>query len=889
MPFHIRKFKTGWRVYDDKGKSYSKKPLSKMRATAQLRALYANIPEEKMFRGSGYCVMDKDMYLDGEGFFSDFFDKVKKTTSQIIQRVKDVSKGIRLGYSPKCRAMLDQYGNFIITEIYIRRKPIEKVLDKVLDAISMGKWSEAKFSLAYDSMFHLSMVFALRPPKGRGVVYMMVEKNQVINMEELTYRQVISVPHLSFEPPRGLTFRGVMNRAQDMNGNNFWTYDAFQNNCQMFIAGILQANGLLTTGLRAFILQNVEGMITQLPNYVQPVARGITDIAALADVALQGGAVIKMPVKKFVAEHKKLVKLLNESASKLGAEGAEQSAELKKMTGGVMYQSDKDEILQQLRNVEEWDDLDRIFERLLRLTDDAGRRRSLRDFRREFNQLRDNPMTLTLPSNFAYNLRRWVEDNLPFTPGSRPLITPPPERRGSGKGGMMRPTIDTSVKNPHPTTLSASKISELRDKVDFEDDMSKEDQWKVIREVLTYLLSDKSFLQTSTDQMDISSAMAEMPRNPKHGNPYTWGNVIRNVLDRLEPTSSGSGKSRRISVYQTSPASTIFKHILRLAKERGLTGSEMKEAILQATEGDLDLAKEVEDEFNRRGADIAQMDTLVTLNELIQFNQFEDPEDGEETETESETEGGRVLKGGVMYEDDYAQLVYELSRVNDWSDLRPIIRRIGQMFNGTQFAPVIQRHLVAITGNPTPQGAAVDINRLIGALPRITGDRHPDPRPGTPDPGELGRRPSTPSTASVGTEPSRPSSADSQRTVRAGQGKPKKLKGGARRFYARQVEVPTLQWVIWDSDLDQEYEEDDRIPTFEMKSQAEAYIEDILSGVIAQERREREQAIEEGARAGTPPRSRPAPSGPPPAPKRGRGGSKKKVQVTFKIKSSRRG
>lgn len=45
MPFKLEKSGNGYFVVDDKGKKYSEKPLPKKRATAQLRALYANSPE----------------------------------------------------------------------------------------------------------------------------------------------------------------------------------------------------------------------------------------------------------------------------------------------------------------------------------------------------------------------------------------------------------------------------------------------------------------------------------------------------------------------------------------------------------------------------------------------------------------------------------------------------------------------------------------------------------------------------------------------------------------------------------------------------------------------------------------------------------------------------
>lgn len=335
----VKRFKTGWRVYDDKGKSYSKKPLSKKTATAQLRALYANVPEARTFKGSGYCCMDKDMYLDGDGFFSDFFNKVKDVAKGVISRVKGVSKGIRKELQPKARSLMDTYGDYIITNIFIRRKPIFDVLDKVLNILSLGKLAEAKAKYNYDKLFHLSMVFAVRPPDrpsgSGGAAYIKVEKNEVPDFEVYNYKQVISQPYMQFGVPCCITLREAIENAHKLMGPNFYTYDAFTNNCQVFIASILKANGLLTQNLNDFIMQDTEGILKQLPSYIQPLARKITDIGGLANVALEGEGKgsIMMSAKSFIAEHKKLVKLLNDTANKLSREAKDQSSEAKARTG----------------------------------------------------------------------------------------------------------------------------------------------------------------------------------------------------------------------------------------------------------------------------------------------------------------------------------------------------------------------------------------------------------------------------------------------------------------------------------------------------------------------------------------------------------------------------
>ena len=85
-----------------------------------------------------------------------------------------------------------------------------------------------------------------------------------------------------------------MARTQSFYGEGYFKYDAFRDNCQAFINSILTANELNTPRIHAFVLQDTASIVKGLPDYVSPFARLTTNIAGLADRAIQGeGAVPK--------------------------------------------------------------------------------------------------------------------------------------------------------------------------------------------------------------------------------------------------------------------------------------------------------------------------------------------------------------------------------------------------------------------------------------------------------------------------------------------------------------------------------------------------------------------------------------------------------------------
>ena len=265
--FYVVKFKYGWRVEDSSGKAYSKSPMTKKKATEQQKALYANI--------------------SGKGFIGDATTKLKSVAGKVVERVQSVLKGVRNNYPPYTRQMLTKYGNWNVIGLKVRREPIKAMLNQVLDAITLGKWSKAKDELAYDKVFHLSLIVTLQSPTTNETNDILVEKNEVINMAD-NYDVNNNQEYFIVPVTRRFTLNTMMNSAQRLGGKDFFKYNAFTNNCQMFIDLLLNAVGLNSPQAKEFILQSTEELAKRLPEYTPAVAQVTTDIAGLANVALYG-------------------------------------------------------------------------------------------------------------------------------------------------------------------------------------------------------------------------------------------------------------------------------------------------------------------------------------------------------------------------------------------------------------------------------------------------------------------------------------------------------------------------------------------------------------------------------------------------------------------------
>lgn len=309
MPYNIIKVSKGWKVIDDKGRFYSKKPITKAMARLQQKALYAaenrKLSGGTLANGVVPVYVDNHLFLVGDGWLSNALARVKQTARKAFSAVATpilntvatiTSRAIRKDYPPKARETLARLGNGTVYDILLIREPIQSFIDKALNIISLGRWNEAKRNLNYDKLFHLSMIVRLTMPDGQQK-NVKIEKNEVINItdsftskEQSSFGQgtPASTETYNVPVPCCITLQELMDRAAHTVGESFFQYDAFTNNCQYFISNILTANGLATPQILAWVQQSADQLLLQLPSYVSPFARLTTNIAGLANLALEG-------------------------------------------------------------------------------------------------------------------------------------------------------------------------------------------------------------------------------------------------------------------------------------------------------------------------------------------------------------------------------------------------------------------------------------------------------------------------------------------------------------------------------------------------------------------------------------------------------------------------
>jgi hypothetical protein len=234
-----------------------------------------------------------DEDIEGGGIF-DFLkssaQKVKDLASNVGKRITGTILG-RNDYPPAERTLILKYGNMPIKSICIYREPLEKSVNTLTNVLSAGQMGQLKQKYGFDDMYHLFMVITVQESQDK-LVPILIEKNEVINIHEYpNIKSNAQKLELHLSPKFNYTFKQFLDNGQRVMGSRYFTYDPFDNNCQVFISSLISANPPLeqdNPNANKFILQDVQGLKTDLNPISKALFRGTTGLAGRMNVFLKG-------------------------------------------------------------------------------------------------------------------------------------------------------------------------------------------------------------------------------------------------------------------------------------------------------------------------------------------------------------------------------------------------------------------------------------------------------------------------------------------------------------------------------------------------------------------------------------------------------------------------
>ncbi len=203
-----------------------------------------------------------------------------------LEELKRVlTEGIRKHGSPQFRRTLAEFSEYEIESIYIGRHPVKRAIQYLANLITLGQLEKNKKLLNYDDIYHLYMLIRVR--KNGNEVIIKLHKEEVVELVQLDramYEALQAPEHQGFAVniPTNIPFGQFMQKAIQLQGESFWSYDAIKNNCQNFIMSTLRANGIgLSKQQITFIRQDAFTLVGKSP-IMSSILKRITDLGAIA-------------------------------------------------------------------------------------------------------------------------------------------------------------------------------------------------------------------------------------------------------------------------------------------------------------------------------------------------------------------------------------------------------------------------------------------------------------------------------------------------------------------------------------------------------------------------------------------------------------------------------
>lgn len=230
--------------------------------------------------------------LNGEGI-KDVFNWIKNKASTVVNRVKGFVQGPRENQSPLIRSFLKDHGDTEIIAIRVCRKPIVGLTETLANIVSLGQWEKNKAEMNYSKMFHLFLL--LQTKTGRCFK---LEKSQNLQVGQGNWNEsgceFLPVPVGATLTPNKL----FSNAEASVDNKRLYVYHPVISNCQVFCHDMLKSSHLLNHYIDQFITQDAEKVLKHL-GLLEEVMAGVTNVAARADILINGQGIGKMKLFKF--------------------------------------------------------------------------------------------------------------------------------------------------------------------------------------------------------------------------------------------------------------------------------------------------------------------------------------------------------------------------------------------------------------------------------------------------------------------------------------------------------------------------------------------------------------------------------------------------------------
>ena len=159
-------------------------------------------------------------------------------------------------YNKKSKKLLDLYGNYKITKVYLIRQPFSKTITFLLNIFTLYNY-EKLINESHDNFpYHSLLIFELKLENGMKKM-LLIEKNNCINVSDnFLINNTQEIKQLNIRN-KHLTINSILNVTQARLGNEqYFNWHIYKNNCQKFTKEILKTIGKYNKTNKNFIFRD---------------------------------------------------------------------------------------------------------------------------------------------------------------------------------------------------------------------------------------------------------------------------------------------------------------------------------------------------------------------------------------------------------------------------------------------------------------------------------------------------------------------------------------------------------------------------------------------------------------------------------------------------------
>lgn len=219
----------------------------------------------------------------GEGGEASLPEKAGESVLGDIAESVGIKKRAVGVYPPKMRKLLKEVGSEGIHSLLVVRVPLSSFVTSLLNVISLGAYEKALRESDYDKMFHLSLLVNSKYTLEKNGVVELTRKDPIPKGSERS--DTTNVPLNGKE----MTIQEAIDKQKAHMGDQaFSNYDAKTTNCQHFVIGFLEANGLSSQSLKDFIYQDPKQIFDKMPQLSEKIGKFLTDTDAVVNKITEG-------------------------------------------------------------------------------------------------------------------------------------------------------------------------------------------------------------------------------------------------------------------------------------------------------------------------------------------------------------------------------------------------------------------------------------------------------------------------------------------------------------------------------------------------------------------------------------------------------------------------